>query len=173
MRTSTRTLLLAVLATVAVSASASAQRQSQTFAQGRDMLLGPRAGFGTSDFDFFIGAQFALPVANRFDIYPSFDFYFPGNNVDAWSLDGTMRYWPKLNMRNSGLYVGGGLNITHVSVNVNTPFGNFSGSSTEAGLSLLSGWDFKSVNPRPFAQIRIVIGDADRVDFGGGINFRL
>lgn len=169
MRASIRTLTFTTLAAVLIASAGSAQGRSQTFDQGRSMLLGPRAGFATNDLDFFIGAQFALPVANRFDIYPSFDYYFPGGNVDVWSLDGTMRYWPKLNVRNSGLYVGGGLNITHVSVDV----GPFSGSTTEAGLSLLSGWDFKAVKPRPFVQIRLVIGDADRVDFGGGINFRL
>lgn len=173
MRALTRTLFLAALATVLVSTAGSAQARSQTFAQGRNKLLGPRAGFATNSLDFFIGAQFALPVANRIDIYPSFDYYFPGNSVKVWSLDGTMRYWPRLNMQNSGLYVGGGLNISHVSVDVNTPFGNFSGSSTEAGLSLLSGWDFKAVKPRPFVQVRLVIGNADRLDFGGGINFRL
>ena len=70
MRALTRTVLLTVLAMVLASAAGSAQAQSQTFAQGRDKLLGPRAGFGTNDFDFFIGAQFALPVANRFDLYP-------------------------------------------------------------------------------------------------------
>lgn len=173
MRPSIRTLFLAVLATALVSTAGYAQARSKTFAQGQDKLLGPRAGFATNSLDFFVGAQFALPVANRFDIYPSFDYYFPGNSVKVWSLDGTMRYWPKLHMQNSGLYVGGGLNISHVSVDVNTPFGNFSGSSTEAGLSVLSGWDFKKVKPRPFVQLRLVIGNADRLDIGGGVNFRL
>ena len=134
------------------------------------MLLGPHAGFATNDLDFFIGAQFALPVADRFDIYPTFDLYFPGNDLTVWSLDGAVRYWPKLNMRNSGLYLGAGLNLTHVSFN---PPGPGSASSTDAGLSLLSGWDFKTTSIRPFAQVRIVIGDDDRVEFGGGINFKL
>lgn len=170
MRLSPRSLFLAALATVLVSAPAAAQRAGE-FAQGRRMLLGPRAGFATNDFDFFIGAQLAVPVANRVDIYPSFDYYFPDGPADAWSLDGSVRYWPKLNMRNPGLYVGGGLNISHVSVDLPAPFGD--ASDTEAGVSFHAGWDFKTVNPRPFAQIRFVIGDADRVEFGGGINFRL
>ena len=165
----TRALLLAALAGALVSTTASGQARSQTFDQGKDKLLGPRAGFGTNDLDFFIGAQFALPVADRFDVYPSFDYYFPGNDVHVWSLDGTMRYWPRLHTKNSGLYVGGGLNISHASVT--TPLGD--ASSTDAGLSLLSGWDFKAVKPRPFVQIRLVIGDANRLDFGGGVNFRL
>ena len=161
---------MAALATVALFSTATAQRQSQGFAQGRSMLLGPHAGFGTNDVDFFIGAQFAAPVANRFDIYPTFDFYFPGNSVHIWSLDGAVRYWPKLNMRNAGLYAGAGLNLTHVSVN---PPGPGSASDTNAGLSLFSGWDFKTTSIRPFAQVRLVIGDADRFEFSGGVNFKM
>ncbi len=99
----------------------------------RTSCWGPGRASATNEPRFLFGAQFALPVANRFDIYPSFDYYFPGNNVKVWSLDGTMRYWPKLHMQNSGLYVGGGLNISHVSVDVNTPFGNFSAIQHRGG----------------------------------------
>jgi hypothetical protein len=166
-------LLLGVLALACLSSAATAQRQSQSFAQGAGLLLGPQLGIGTSDFDFFIGAQFAYPIVNRVDFYPSFQYYFPGNNVHAWTLEASARYWPKLNIRNSGLYAGGGLNLTHSSVSVNTPVGNFSGSSTDAGLSLFGGWQFKTSNLLPFGQIRIVLGNADRVELGGGVNFRL
>jgi hypothetical protein len=29
------------------------------------------------------------------------------------------------------------------------------------------------VSWRPFAQLRVVIGNADRIEFGGGVNFKL
>ncbi|HEY7682024.1 MAG TPA: hypothetical protein VH879_05235 [Gemmatimonadales bacterium] len=168
MTTLLRRLLLAGFATVLLSTAASAQGRSAK-AQGNRPSLGPQAGFATNDLDFFIGAQFAYPVANRVDIYPSFDFYFPGNNVDVFALSGDARYWPKLNMRNPGLYVGAGLNYTHTKVS----FLGVSASSDDVGLDLLGGWEFKAVKIHPFAQIKVVIGDADRVEFGGGINFRL
>lgn len=138
-------------------------------------MLGPQVGFATNDLDLFIGAQFSYPVANRFDIYPSFDYYFPSNsgnfgvNVTVWALNFEGRYWPKLNTPNSGLYVGGGLNYTHVSVSS----GGVGGSGSETGLALLGGWDFKAVSWRPFAQMHIVLGNADRIEFGGGVNFKL
>lgn len=139
-------------------------------------MLGPQLGFATNNLDFFIGAQFSYPVANQFDIYPSFDYYFPSNNygafgvsVTVWALNLEGRYWPKLNTPNSGLYVGGGLNYTHVSVSA----GGIGGSSSDAGLGLLGGWDFKAVSWRPFAQLHIVLGNADRIEFGGGVNFKL
>jgi len=158
----TQRLLLVALASLLLSTAAVAQR--------KQMLLGPQVGFATNDFDFFLGAQFSYPVAPQFDIYPSFDLYFPGNNVTAWALNGDVRYWPKLNMADAGLYVGAGLNYTHVSVDLG-PFG--SASANEVGLGLLGGWDFKAVSWRPFAQLRIVIGDADRIELGGGVNFKL
>jgi hypothetical protein len=129
------------------------------------MLLGPQIGLATNNLDLFLGAQFSYPVAPQFDIYPSFDIYFPGNSLTVWALNGDVRYWPKLNTPNAGLYVGGGLNYTHISVS------GFSNS--EIGLGLLGGWDFKAVSWRPFAQLRIVIGNADRIEFGGGVNFKL
>jgi hypothetical protein len=165
--------MLAVLATVLLSTPALAQRRTTTTmgkAQGDRPEVGPTAGFATNDLDFFIGAQFAYPIANRFDIYPSFDYYFPGNSVHVWTLNGDVRYWPKLNIRNSGLYAGAGLNYTHTSVDLG-PLG--SASSSDAGLGLFGGWEFKTSNIHPFGQLKIVIGNADRVEFGGGVNFRL
>jgi opacity protein-like surface antigen len=166
-----RRMMLAVVATVLVSSAAAAQAGRKE--QGDRPLLGPHAEFATNDLDFGIGAQFSYPVANRFDIYPTFDYYFPGNSVHVWTLDGTVRYWPKLNMKNPGLYVGAGLNFTHTSVNTTVLGVKVSGSSDDVGLGLVGGWVFKQVSLLPFGQIRIVIGDADRVEFGGGINFKL
>jgi hypothetical protein len=153
----TQRLLLVALASLLLSTAAVAQR--------KQMLLGPQIGLATNNLDLFLGAQFSYPVAPQFDIYPSFDIYFPGNNLTVWALNGDVRYWPKLNTPNAGLYVGGGLNYTHLSVS------GFSNS--EIGLGLLGGWDFKAVSWRPFAQLRIVIGNADRIEFGGGVNFKL
>jgi hypothetical protein len=166
----TRRFSLAAVAFLLLSTAAAAQRRS-TMSQGSRPLLGPHGGFATNDFDAFVGAQFAYPVANQFDIYPSFDIFFPGNNVTAWALNADVRYWPKLNMANPGLYVGAGLDYTHASVDLGPPFGSVSNS--DVGLGLLGGWDFKTATIRPFVQLRLVIGDADRLEFGGGINFKL
>ena len=83
-----------------------------------------------------------------------------------WAINGEGRYWPKLSMPHPGLYVGGGVDITHVSVS------GF-GSNTKAAPAIVGGWDFKAVSWRPFLQIHVVFGTYDRVEFGGGINFKL
>lgn len=164
----TRRLTLAVLVSLLAVSTASAQRRA-AMSQGDRPMIGPQLGFATNSLDFFLGGQFSLPVANQFDFYPSFDIFFPGNSVTVWGVNAEGRYWPKLNMVNAGLYVGGGLSITHTSVSVL----GVSASSTDAGLGLLGGWDFKAVTWRPFLQLHIVVGNADRVEFGGGVNFKL
>lgn len=169
---------LVVLLAFTVTSTVAAQRKvAAGTAQRARPLLGPQIGVATNNFDIFIGAQFAYPVAPRFDIYPSFDYYFPTNgyagsgvSVTVWALNAEGRYWPKLNMANPGLFVGGGINYTHASVSVT---GAGSASNSEVGLGLLGGWDFTSVSWRPFAQIHVVIGNADRIEFGGGVNFKL
>ena len=155
MNFSPKQALLATLLAVTLTGTAAAQRP----------MLGPQIGIATNNLDLFVGAQFSYPVASQFDLYPSFDIYFPGNNVTVWALNADGRYWVKLNTPNPGLYIGGGLNYTHISVS------GFSNS--EVGLGLLGGWDFKAVSWRPFAQLRFVIGNFDRIEFGGGVNFRL
>jgi hypothetical protein len=169
---SSKRLVLVALAGILLTTAASAQRNSQ----GDRPMLGPQIGFATNNLNLFIGAQFSYPVANQFDIYPSFQYYFPSNSygafgvsVHVFDLNFEGRYWPKLHTPNAGLYVGGGLNWTHASASA----GGVSASSSEVGLGLLGGWDFKAVSWRPFAQMHIVIGNADRIEFGGGVNFKL
>jgi hypothetical protein len=162
-----RLLFLTLLLGVVLSTSVTAQ---QSFTQGNRPLIGPQVGVGTNSFDLFIGGQFAYPVASQFDVYPSVQVYFPGNGISAWGFNAAARWWPKLTVANSGLYVGGGLNYTRASAG---GFG-FVASHSSAGLVLLGGWDFKAAKVRPFAELRAIIaGDYDRLDFTGGINFKL
>ncbi len=163
-----RTALIAVIATLALSPRAFAQQKATGVAQINRAEIGPQIGYGSNSVKFFIGAQFAYPIVNRLDIYPSFQYYFPGQGLHIWSLGGNLRYWPKLNIANSGLYFGGGVDVTHSSVS------GFDASATNVGLGLLSGWQFYTKSKVfPFAQVRVVLGNADRVEFGGGLNFRL
>ena len=161
----TRRLILAVLVTLLAASTASAQRRATASGQSGPMI-GPQAGFPTNHLDFFVGGQVSIPLAPQWDVYPSFDIFFPGSGLTVWAINGEARYWPKLAMANPGLYVGGGVDITHVSVS------GF-GSDTKAGPAIVGGWDFKAVNWRPFLQIHIVFGTDDRVEFGGGVNFKL
>lgn len=170
-RLSTRLCLVLAASTIVVS-NAAAQRKaaavsSSATAQSDRPLLGAKLGFATNDFDFFIGGDFSYKVAKDWDLYPSLSIYFP-SGASAWDLSADVRWWPHLNTPNSGLYTGGGLGFTSVSC---------SGCNTETrvGLDLLGGWQFKtSSGLLPFAELRAVIAsDVDRLEFVGGINFKL
>lgn len=162
--------LLVLLASIVVTTNAQAQKAAASGGatmQSDRPLLGPQLGFATNDFDFYLGGQFAYKVAKDFDLYPSLLVYFP-SGASAWAINADMRWWPHLNTPNSGLYAGGGLGISIVSC---------SGCNSESrvGLDLLGGWQFKtSSGLLPFAQLRAVIAsDVDRLEFGGGLNFKL
>jgi len=151
-------LLPVALASVLLPTAAAAQK--------KQAMLGPQAGFATNSFDLLLGAQVSYEVAPRLDAYPSFDIYFPSGTGSAWSLNANVRYWPRLNMPNAGLYAGGGLGITHLSAP------GF--SDTKAGLNLLGGWEFRTSSLRPFVELRAVLAsNVDRIEFVGGINFKL
>lgn len=170
MRHSTR-LLLALAASTVFASAASAQHKaaaaSSATAQSDRPLLGAKLGFATNQFDFFVGGDFSYKIAKDWDLYPSLSIYFP-SGASAWNLSGDVRWWPHLSTPNSGLYTGGGLGFTSVSC---------SGCNTETrvGLDLLGGWQFKtSSGLLPFAELRAVIAsDVDRLEFVGGINFKL
>ena len=165
MRALIQRLVLVVLFGLLLSTTAAAQHHPTSTSRSARPLLGPQAGLATHDFDLFIGGQFAYPVAERFDVYPSLQIYFPSGG-SAWGFFAAGRWWPPLNAKSSGLYVGGGLNYARAS--------GGGASHSSSGLALLGGWDFKTVKARPFAELRIVVGgDYDRLDIGGGVNFKL
>ncbi|HMA41203.1 MAG TPA: hypothetical protein VKP10_14105 [Gemmatimonadales bacterium] len=158
MRVLTRRLSLALLLSLLVSTAATAQVSRPT--------LGPQLGFATNDFDLFVGGQFSYQVAPRFDIYPSVIIYFPNGPLNAWGLNANVRYWPKLNMPNAGLYAGGGLGYTHFSA--------FGFGDSRVGLNLLGGWEFHTPSLSPFVELRAVLAsDVDRLEFVGGLSFKL
>src|SRR5438309_9291844 len=88
----------------------------------------------SSDVDFGIGGRGVFPLESLFPKTPldgivSFDYFFPGNSVKYWEINGNVAYRFRVPRSSSlGLYAGGGLNIAYASVT------GVSGSgATEAG----------------------------------------
>ncbi len=165
MRDLTRRLSLAVLVSMSLSTAVAAQGRAAP-GQSAGPLLGFHAGLATNHLDALVGAQFSYQIAPQFDLYPSFDIYFPSGPLNAWGLNANVRYWPRLNTPNPGLYVGGGLGFTHFSA--------LGFDDSRVGLNLLGGWQFHTPNLQPFVELRAVLAsDVDRIEFVGGLNFRL
>lgn len=158
MRDLTRRLSLAVLVSLLMSVTAAAQSLRPS--------LGPQLGFASDNFDLFVGGQVSYQVAPRFDLYPSVIIYFPNGPLNAWGLNFNVRYWPRLSMPNPGLYVGGGLGYTHISA--------FGVGDSRTGLNLLGGWEFHTPSLKPFVELRAILAsDVNRIEFAGGLNFKM
>ena len=149
--------LVVALAMVAVVSSAAAQR--------RGRALGPRSGAHLGyNFDIdelLLGAQFSWPLAPRFDLYPSFDYYFvdPGS---LWSLNIDAKLRPPT--RYGVLYVGGGLNYSHAS---------FSGNgSSDTGLNLLAGLEGRRTRSAPYVEAKLILAGETSFQLVGGFSVR-
>src|SRR5712691_5645946 len=115
----------------------------------------------SSDYDFGIGGRGVFPLGSLLPGPPldgivSFDYFFPGNSVHYWEINGNVAYLFTV-PRSSSLrpYAGGGLNIIHASLS------GVSGSGvTRAGLNLLGGTTFKLKGSSlvPFAEARGEVG---------------
>ena len=111
---------------------------------------GPLAAFH-DDLDFGIGGFVGIPVPSldqNLSIVPSFVYYFP-DGFDAWEINGDVVYGFEVSEDTPVLpFAFAGLNISRVSVD----FGSFgSASSTEMGLNLGGGIQFRAESVNPFA----------------------
>src|SRR6266576_1134449 len=139
-----------------------------------------RTSFGlqlnwSSDVAFGIGGRGVFPLQSLFpkttlDGIVSFDYFFPGNNVKYWEINGNVAYRSRVPARSSlAPYAGGGLNIAHASVTI----AGVSGSETKAGLNLVGGTTFKVKRSTltPFVEGRGEIGGGKTFILTGGVRF--
>jgi hypothetical protein len=128
----------------------------------------------SSDADFGIGARGVFGLQSLIPKVPldgivSFDYFFPGNSVHYWEINGNVAYRFRVPRSSSlGPYAGGGLNIAHASVS------GVSGSgATKAGLNLLGGTTFKMKRSplTPFVEGRGEIGGGKTFVLTGGVRF--
>ena len=155
MRQPIRTTLVA-LALVAATASI-------TRAQTHRFHIGPHAGYNFDVEEFFIGAQFSVPIAYRVEFYPSFDYYFvdPGS---LWAVNGDFK-WRVAHDRPNWLYIGAGLNITR--------FDGEEADDTDLGLNLLAGFEPLRGRIHPFAEGKLINGDDTGFQLQVGLNITI
>lgn len=130
--------------------------------------IGAQVSYG-SDSDIGVGARFAFgmpTVRTGLEAIISADYFFPDCGDCTWiEFNGNAA----LNLASKSLnpYVGAGLNVARVSVDVGTA----DASSTEVGLNLLGGLKFPGTSMTPFAEAKLTIGGSEQFVISGGILF--
>ena len=155
-----------LLALVGILAGAAAATDAQA-----QVRFAPQVSFG-SDSDLGIGARvnFGLTSLFRqpgFNGIASFDYFFPGNNVNYWELNANLTYMIPGVRGNVAPYAGGGFNYGHVSVDNCTGCGN-----GDVGINLLGGLNFRTrTKLTPFIEGRLALGGGDQFVLTGGLYF--
>lgn len=140
-------------------------------------VVGPLGAFH-DDFDLGIGGFASIPVPSldpNLSIVPSFVYYFPDGDFDAWEINGDVLYAFEVSADAPVLpFAFAGLNILHVSVPSVTVLGvEVGGGSTDIGLNLGGGITFRSESLRPFAGAKFEVQDGSGFVVFGGVGFPL
>ena len=147
-----------------------------TWAQGVSFEVGPRIGYDLGDIEeLFLGVDGRVGVPTLpVTINPTFDYYF-ADGFDFFQFSVNALYDITSGaMPNMSPYVGAGLGISNISLDVDTPFGSFSGDDSDIGINLIGGASVQSGGFKPFAQVQItLLGDIDLITVSVGTLFSL
>ena len=172
-------LLLVMLAAYPALGAAQRRGAARPAARSADRpSFGLQLDWG-NDPNFGIGGRAVIPLnslvpGTPLDGIVSFDYFFPGNNVKYWEINGNVAYRFRVPARSSlRPYAGGGLNIAHLSGTATVGTTTVSVSDTKAGLNLLGGTTFKVKGSKllPFAEARGELGGGKTFILTGGVRF--
>jgi hypothetical protein len=159
-------LLLAVVLVVVGASTAQAQR------------FGAHA-IWANDFELGVGARLEMDMAGKLSKQPplsraffigQFDYYLdPCEGGDCTVFEINPGIAVPLNATTLKPYVGAGLNIARVSVDLGPTFG--SASDTEIGLNLLGGLKLNLSGMDAFTEARLALGGGEQFSIAFGILF--
>lgn len=163
----------AVLGAAAVLSVTASAAEAQRF--------GPQVSW-SDDFDLGVGARIEYELPNlitsegpfsRTYFIGSFDFFFPScpGDLDCtfWQLNGNLAI--PITATNINPYAGAGLNISRYSIDYDGLGGNFSGSSTDIGLNVLGGLQFRLGSLNAFSEAWIQLGGGEQFGLTFGLLF--
>jgi len=133
-------------------------------AQTKNLHIGPRVSF---DFDaefVGVGAQVGIPLGNRVEFYPSFDYFFAEDDQKLWAINADIKA-RIFGQRMEWLYTGAGVAMEHVEV---SPF-----DDTDPGVNLFIGAETIRGRIHPFAEARLRFADRNSFALSAGLNFTL
>ena len=123
-------------------------------------------------------------INDNLAIAPGFNYFFPRNIVAdldyKWfEFNANAHYYFDVSSESVEPYALGGLNFAFLTVDYYSGFfGSGDGVETETetyvGLNLGGGVNFNiDSSIQPFAELRLVLGEADQVVIGGGVRYTL
>ena len=149
------------IALVAVPGEAQRSRRVHALGAGGGPELGGHIGYNFDVDALVLGAQASFPMQQQIAFYPSFDYYTV-SGVTEWGLNLDLKVRPP---RSAFLYLGGGLNLLHVSA--------LGVSDTKSHLNLLGGLEGQARGFRPYVEGRLILGNGSAVQIAGGASFPL
>jgi hypothetical protein len=153
------------VAGLVLAGTARAQRRTAsggTYTPIDPIRLGAHIGYNFDVEELALGAQATMPLTQMFEIYPSFDYYLV-NVGTLWALNIDLKVRPPTPRR--ALYVGGGLNYTHLSLG--------GASNGDTNLNLLGGFELRRQPLHPYAEARLIVGNGSAFQLVGGVSFNL
>ena len=135
-----------------------AQRRTTRGGSLEPVRLGPHIGYNFDADALTLGAQVTLPITQRLELYPTFDYYAisPGS---AWALNADVKYRPPT--RVGALYVGGGFGYLRA------------GATGDVNVNLVGGIESLRRAVVPYAEARIILGNGSAFQVVGGFSFKL
>lgn len=126
------------------------------------------------DADIGVGVRAMLPLPAlhpQLAFVPSFDVFFPGNDLSYWELNGNLHYTFVTENANLSPYVGAGLNVARFSASASPGLSRV--SNTEVGVNVLGGLRFPMGTFSPFVEARVELGGGEQFVLSGGLLFRV
>ena len=128
-------------------------------AQTKRAHIGPHVGYNFDIKEVNLGAQASVPIVNRLEFYPSFDYYFVDSG-SLWALNADLK-WRVAKDRPRWLYVGGGPDLMRRSVSGN--------HSTDAGANIFAGVESVRGWIHPFIEFRGILAANSSAQLQGGL----
>ena len=155
------TMVVLLLAVAASTVEAQRRTRRRPAAAAVGPRYGAHLGYNFDVDELLLGAQLSWPMAPNIDLYPTFDYYLISGG-SLWALNFDVKYRPPT--RYGVWYVGGGLDLRHVS-------GGGTGN-TDTNLNLLTGLEGRRGRSRPYVEARFILGNGSMFQLVGGVSWR-
>jgi len=175
-----RKMMLCALVAIGIASTATAATRStrSTAAPSRTSalsptMIGPQVGFSVNPDQVVVGGHLTTGFAPDWTLNPGVEVGF-GDHATVTSINFDTEYHFHIVGSTWAPYVGGGLGVHFIHVNMDFPFSDF--SDTVTGFNLIVGTTVPtSMRARMFTELRIGAGDSGVPDLKGalGWNFGL